>query len=130
MLRTHSQPLWPPPCACHSAIQTSIALPGGSRCAQTMSRRTIGEHSAILLIDLAQSCARFHSPVPQMDEGRKGVLLIAASILAARKLAQYDGGTRVPATIMAIGDVVRRAEQIMRAIDERWPVARSVSEPK
>ena len=65
-----------------------------------------------------------------MDEGRKGVLLIAASILAARKLAQYDGGTRVPATIMAIGDVVRRAEQIMRAIDERWPVARSVSEPK
>ena len=28
-----------------------------------------------------------------MDEGRKPVLLIAASILAARKLAQYDGGT-------------------------------------
>jgi hypothetical protein len=25
-----------------------------------------------------------------MDEGRKRVLLIAASILAARKLAQYD----------------------------------------
>jgi hypothetical protein len=30
-----------------------------------------------------------------MDEGRKRVLLIAASILAARKLAQYDGGARV-----------------------------------
>jgi len=30
-----------------------------------------------------------------MDEGRKRVLLIAASILAARKLAQYDGGKRV-----------------------------------
>ena len=28
-----------------------------------------------------------------MDEGRKRVLLIAASILAARKLAQYDGGS-------------------------------------
>ena len=27
-----------------------------------------------------------------MDEGRKRVLLIAATILAARKLAQYDGG--------------------------------------
>jgi hypothetical protein len=55
-----------------------------------------------------------------MDEGRKRVLLIAASILAARKLAQYDGGARVPATIMAIEDAVRWAEQIMKAIDERW----------
>jgi hypothetical protein len=27
-----------------------------------------------------------------MDEGRKRVLLIAASILAARTLAQFDGG--------------------------------------
>lgn len=42
-----------------------------------------------------------------MDEGRKRVLLIAASILAARKLAQLDGGTRVPATISAIADAVR-----------------------
>jgi hypothetical protein len=32
-----------------------------------------------------------------MDKGRKRVLLIAASILAARKLAQYDSGARVPA---------------------------------
>jgi hypothetical protein len=30
------------------------------------------------------------------------VLLIAASILAARKLAQYDVGKRVPATVAAI----------------------------
>src|SRR5207247_449075 len=29
-----------------------------------------------------------------MDEGRKRVLLIAASILAARKLSHYDGGKR------------------------------------
>jgi hypothetical protein len=56
-----------------------------------------------------------------MDEGRKRVLLIAASILAARKLAQYDGGKRVPATICAIADSIRWAEEIMRAIDERWP---------
>jgi len=27
-----------------------------------------------------------------VDEGRKRVLLIAASILGARKLAQFDGG--------------------------------------
>ena len=57
-----------------------------------------------------------------MDEGRKRVLLIAASILAARKLAQYDGGKRVPATVSAISDAVRWAEEIMREIDSRWPI--------
>jgi hypothetical protein len=56
-----------------------------------------------------------------MDEGRKRVLLIAASILAARKLAPYEAGTRVPATVSAIADGVRWAEEIMRAIDSRWP---------
>jgi hypothetical protein len=55
----------------------------------------------------------------QMDEGRKRVLLIAASILAARKLAQYDGGARVPATVSAIADAVRWAEEIMAEIDRR-----------
>ncbi len=59
-----------------------------------------------------------------VDEGRKRVLLIAASILAARKLAQFDGGKRVPATISAIADAVRWAEEIMKAIDERWPAGR------
>jgi hypothetical protein len=56
-----------------------------------------------------------------VDEGRKRVLLIAASILAARKLAQYDGGKRVPATMSAIADAVRWAEEILREIDRRWP---------
>jgi hypothetical protein len=56
-----------------------------------------------------------------VDEGRKRVLLIAASILAARKLAQYDGGKRVPATVAAISDAVRWAEEILREIDQRWP---------
>jgi len=56
-----------------------------------------------------------------MDEGRKRVLLIAASILAARKLAQFDGGKRVPATISAIADSIRWAEEIMADIDRRWP---------
>jgi hypothetical protein len=59
-----------------------------------------------------------------VDEGRKRVLLIAASILAARKLAQFDGGKRVPVTISAIADAVRWAEEIMKAIDERFPSAR------
>jgi hypothetical protein len=57
-----------------------------------------------------------------VDEGRKRVLLIAASILAARKLAQYDGGKRVPATVTAISDAVRWAEEILRELDQRWPV--------
>jgi len=48
------------------------------------------------------------------DEGRKLVLLIAASILAARKLSPYDGGKCVPATVAAIADAVRWAEEIMR----------------
>jgi hypothetical protein len=56
-----------------------------------------------------------------MDEGRKRVLLIAASILAARKLSQYDGGKRVPATVSAIADAIQWAERIMDEIDRRWP---------
>jgi hypothetical protein len=57
-----------------------------------------------------------------MDEGRKRVLLIAATILAARKLAQYDGGKKVPATVSAISDAIRWAEEILAQIDQRWPV--------
>lgn len=56
-----------------------------------------------------------------MDEGRKRVLLIAASILAPRKLVQFDGGKKVPATVSAIADAVRWAEEIMRA--NRRPLA-------
>jgi len=57
-----------------------------------------------------------------VDESRKRVLLIAASILAARKLAQYDAGARVPATVGAISDAVRWAERIMEEIDRRHPM--------
>jgi hypothetical protein len=59
--------------------------------------------------------------LPLVDEGRKRVIGIMASILAARKLAQYDGGKRVPATMSAISDAVRWAEEIMKEIDHRWP---------
>jgi len=44
------------------------------------------------------------------------MLLIAASIPAARKLAQYDGGKKLPATMSAIADAVPWAEEIMKAI--------------
>jgi hypothetical protein len=60
-----------------------------------------------------------------VDEGRKRVLLIAASILAARKLAQYEGGRRVPATVSAIADGIRWAEEIMKEIDRKWPTRKS-----
>jgi len=60
-----------------------------------------------------------------VDEGRKRVLLIAASILAARKLAQYGSEAQVPATISAIADSIRWAERIMQEIDRRWPDIRS-----
>jgi len=54
-----------------------------------------------------------------VDEGRKRVLLIAAAILAARKLANQSPG-RVPATICAISDAIQFANQIMTE-DRLWP---------
>jgi hypothetical protein len=56
------------------------------------------------------------------QKGRKRVLLIAASILAARKLAQYEGGTRVPATVSTISDSIRWGKRIIEEIGRRHPV--------
>jgi hypothetical protein len=55
-----------------------------------------------------------------MDEGRKRVLLIAASILAVRKLANWDGRPS-PMFESAIADAITIAERIMARIDARWP---------
>ena len=49
------------------------------------------------------------------------MILIAASILAARKLGQYDGGKRVPDTMCAIADAIRWPEEILKEIDRQWP---------
>jgi hypothetical protein len=57
-----------------------------------------------------------------VDETRKGFLLLAATILAARKLAQLeDRALLAPAGLCAISDAITRAELIMRKIDEKWP---------
>jgi hypothetical protein len=56
-----------------------------------------------------------------VDEGRKRVILIAACILAARKLTQWDGRNS-PASESAISDAIALAERIMAKIDSRWPV--------
>ena len=82
--------------------------------------RNKSETDAILSVNLTKQLREVRSPVLNHG-GRKRVLGIMAAILAARKLAQYDGGKRVPATVSAIADSVRWAEEIMRAIDERWP---------
>ena len=59
-----------------------------------------------------------------MDEGRKRVLGIMASILAARKLASlHEQDTRPgsPVYVSTIATAVRDAEQIMQRIDRDWP---------
>lgn len=61
-----------------------------------------------------------------MDEGRKRVLLIAAAILAARKLAAWDGRPS-PAVECAITDAVALAERILSKIDAKWPKQEPVS---
>jgi hypothetical protein len=59
--------------------------------------------------------------IASVDEPRKHAILIAASILAARKLSQYDGGKMVPATVSATSDGVRWAEEILKEIDRKFP---------
>jgi hypothetical protein len=54
-----------------------------------------------------------------VDEGRKRVLLIAATILAARKLAQFD--KPCPGIEAAISNSVGMAEKIMAKIDAKYP---------
>jgi hypothetical protein len=55
-----------------------------------------------------------------VEEGRKRALLIAASILAARKLAQLDSARPSPATVSAIHDAIIFAERIMQEIDNLY----------
>lgn len=51
---------------------------------------------------------------------RKRVLLITASILAARKLADWDGRPS-PAVDACIANAISVAERILSKIDGRWP---------
>ena len=53
-----------------------------------------------------------------MDEGRKRTLLIAVSILIARKLGDMDAQP-TPALEGAISDAITLAERIMARIDAR-----------
>ena len=55
------------------------------------------------------------------------MLLIAAAILAPRRLAQYSSTPRIPATITAIPDAIRFANEIMCEIDPLWPTSYQVN---
>ena len=57
----------------------------------------------------------------KVDEGRKRVLLIAATILAARHLVHWDGRPS-PAVENAIANAISLAERIMNKIDRKWPI--------
>jgi hypothetical protein len=59
-----------------------------------------------------------------MDESRKRVIGIMASILAARKLAQLDSTRPSPASNSAIQDAITFAQRIMQRIDDLFPAAR------
>jgi hypothetical protein len=63
-----------------------------------------------------------------VDEGRKRVLLIAASILAARKLADWEGRPS-PASESAIANAITTAERILSRIDARWPAKQPEGRP-
>jgi hypothetical protein len=59
-----------------------------------------------------------------MDEGRKRVLGIMASILAARKLAalhERDARKGSPVYVGTIATAIGDAEAIMSRIDDNWP---------
>jgi len=55
-----------------------------------------------------------------MDEQRKYAILLAATILAARKLNEV-GTKPCPARECAISDAISNADFILKRIDERWP---------
>jgi hypothetical protein len=58
-----------------------------------------------------------------VDEGRKRVLLIAAAILAARKLSTESVTPGLsPRAAAAIDDAVVWARRIMDVIDRKFPV--------
>lgn len=58
-----------------------------------------------------------------MDEQRKFVVLIAATILAARKLNESES-TPWPIHV-AITDAIEKASRILEKIDKRWPSTNS-----
>jgi hypothetical protein len=62
---------------------------------------------------------RRYAMLSRMDDQRKYALLFAATILAARKLAQYD--KPCPAIEATISNAITMAEKILSKIDAKYP---------
>lgn len=88
----------------------SIAHPAVCRESNASSSSVYGERKAKML-----EC-------PVVNDGRKRVLLIAASILTVRSLAQLDRKPS-PAIQSCIADAIADAEKTMRRIDRMRPSA-------
>lgn len=58
-----------------------------------------------------------------MDDERRRTIAVCATILAARKLHEYEYRT-CPATEAAIYDAVLAANKILTAVDRIWPAPR------
>jgi hypothetical protein len=56
-----------------------------------------------------------------MTEMRKMMLLLSATILAARKLAALDSDRPSQAKFTAVDRAIEQAKFILQRIDERWP---------
>ena len=56
-----------------------------------------------------------------MTEDRKYALLLAATILSARKLAQLDYTRPSPAKFAIVDRAIEQACFILKRIEERWP---------
>jgi hypothetical protein len=61
-----------------------------------------------------------------MTDERKYALLFAATILAARKLANLSSDTTgpTPAKLCAVEDAIDQAKFILERIEARWPERR------
>lgn len=107
------------------ATQTADHSPSETTPLPTTELRNVVAHApaSVIKSDCSRLCQRKEGEDVNLlfvDAGRKRVLGIMAAILAARKLSQFEGNARVPATIYAIADAIRWAEEIMKRIDERW----------
>jgi hypothetical protein len=69
---------------------------------------------------VANSAAPVHVRGRPYRRGRSSALYLLEGI-KQRLLVRFEGGKEVPATHNAIADAVRRSEEIIKAIDERWP---------
>jgi hypothetical protein len=57
-----------------------------------------------------------------MSEERKFAILIAATILSARKLAELENPDRPsPKKIATVDTAIRHAASILQEIDRKWP---------